>query len=178
MSDALEADARLAIEGDREALERVLRELGPPMKAAVRAMVPPAEVEDIVQNALVAFCDALTRFRFESSVKHLACRVAVHHATRSNRGRGRRTVRERTYGETKAIASEAPPANELLLNDLHLLMAEIPEAQAEVFVMRTVMGYSIEEIGTIVEAPPNTVRSRIRLAKAALQKILDAGDWP
>lgn len=178
MHDPFESDARRAIDGDRRALERLLRELGPPMKAAIRAMVPPAETDDIVQNALVSFCDALTRFRFDSSVKHFACRVAVRQAQVHNRGRGRRKVREQDHGKAQ-MSQPPPPVNSTVVrDDLHRLLEFISEEQAETFVMRTVMGYSIEEIAAAQQIPANTVRSRLRAAKSALRKVLDEGGWP
>ena len=58
-------------------------------------------------------------------------------------------------------------------NDLvRAAIDELPSPQAEALVMRVVFGYSVEEIAAEANAPVNTVRSRLLLAKAALRRRL------
>jgi RNA polymerase sigma-70 factor (ECF subfamily) len=53
------------------------------------------------------------------------------------------------------------------------LLAELPEAQSETLAMRAVLGHSIDEIAEALDVPINTVRSRLRLAKAALRERIE-----
>ena len=52
---------------------------------------------------------------------------------------------------------------------LRTLLREMPETQAETLMLRLALGHSVEEIASITNAPLNTVRSRLRLAKEALR---------
>ena len=49
----------------------------------------------------------------------------------------------------------------------------LPEDQREVFTLRQVVGLSFKEIGEIVGAPENTVKSRMRYALEKLRTLLD-----
>jgi RNA polymerase sigma-70 factor (ECF subfamily) len=54
------------------------------------------------------------------------------------------------------------------------LLDQLPEEQAETFALRVAMGFSLPEVAAATGAPLNTVRSRIRLAKEALRRRIDA----
>ena len=53
------------------------------------------------------------------------------------------------------------------------LLDELPKVQAEVVVMRMVLGYSVEEIAVATQVPVNTSKSRLRVAKEYLRRRLD-----
>ena len=53
-------------------------------------------------------------------------------------------------------------------------MLEIPEEQAEALGLRIMLGWSLEEVAQAAGAPLNTIRSRLRLAKEALRKRIEA----
>ena len=53
------------------------------------------------------------------------------------------------------------------------MLADLPSAQAEALVLRSVLGYSFEELAAATGSPVNTVRSRIRLAKEALRRRIE-----
>jgi RNA polymerase sigma-70 factor (ECF subfamily) len=167
--DPLLEVARSAAGGDRGAQRTLLEAAAPAMTAAVRAMVPRAELDDAMQEALVALIRSLPSFRFECSVKHFACRVAsrsasVHNRTRTRRARSDDLGRPASEEIARDPDRDARRRGELLRE---LLMA-LPEAQAEAFALRVVLGYTLEEVASATGAPSNTVRSRLRLAKEAL----------
>ena len=170
--------ARKAAQGDRESLRELLVRVAPPMKGAVRAMVPASEVEDVVQEALIGLVRSLPKFRFESSVKHFACRIAVRQALQSNRGRKRRTDAyhraEEQGGARPQEPAELSEDRDHCRRTLSELIADLPEAQAEALIMRFVWDYTLQEIAEATATPKNTVRSRLRLAKRALVEKLEA----
>ena len=57
---------------------------------------------------------------------------------------------------------------------LSQLLAEIPEEQASALAQRVLLGLTLEEVAHESGAPFNTVRSRIRMAREALQSRLRA----
>jgi len=52
------------------------------------------------------------------------------------------------------------------------LVAELPELQAEVLALHTMLGYTVEETAKVTGAPVNTVRSRLRTALSALRQAV------
>jgi RNA polymerase sigma-70 factor (ECF subfamily) len=54
------------------------------------------------------------------------------------------------------------------------LLEIIPQEQAEALALRTMLGWSLQEIAAASAVPLNTVRSRLRLAKEALRSKIEA----
>lgn len=171
--------ARAAAQGDQKALQALLRVVGPSMSAVLRRMIPASAHEDAVQEALIALVRALPSFRFESSVKHFACRVAVRSGTVFSRTRFRRGRAD----DLGRLAHELHPPSATPLDDAVLerrrqlvadLCASLPPEQAETLTLRVVLGYTLQEVSEATGAPVNTVRSRVRLAKEALRKRIEA----
>lgn len=68
-------------------------------------------------------------------------------------------------------SAAASPAAELRLI-VSSLLGVLPTVQAQALLLRFVLGCSLQEIAEIAVVPLNTVRSRIRLAREALQRRL------
>jgi RNA polymerase sigma-70 factor (ECF subfamily) len=173
--DPLRALVRAAAGGEREAMARLLSLVAPPVTATLRALLggAHAELEDAVQEALVAIAASLERFRGESSFLHYARRIAVRTALGLRRARehGARKVAE-------SLAEPAPPPappellpreREQRLAALLTLLDELPEGQAECLAYRVLLEVPLPQIAREVGVPVNTVRSRVRLARNHLR---------
>ena len=57
------------------------------------------------------------------------------------------------------------------------LIRRVRPVQAETLVMRVVLGFTVEEIALATEVSVNTVKTRLRLGKSALRKLLAAHAW-
>jgi RNA polymerase sigma-70 factor (ECF subfamily) len=57
---------------------------------------------------------------------------------------------------------------------LRRLIVELPEEQAETLLLRVVLGHSVEEIAEETRTPLNTVKSRLRAARATLRERIAA----
>jgi len=76
----LEDLARLAIDGDRGALDLVVRELQPDIYAlALRMLWNKEDAEDATQEILVRVITRLSQFDFRSRLRTWAYRVAVNY---------------------------------------------------------------------------------------------------
>jgi RNA polymerase sigma-70 factor (ECF subfamily) len=171
-----------ALDGEGAAIEQLIAELAPPLLRAVRAMLGPehADVEDLVQEALIDVVDALPAFRGECTLQHFAIRIAARKVStskqRARSGRGfielfwRREAPLRTTVTSPCEASIMERRRHLLDE----LLAQLPAAQAETMLLRSVLGYSFEEVAAMTRVPLNTVRSRMRLAKDALRRRIEA----
>lgn len=168
--------------GDARALEELLAVTTPPLLRAVRMLIGAergADLEDVVQDVLLDLVDALASFRGESTFLHFAIRIAVRKTSVARR----RAVSVRGWlerfhlGRAPLVHSPATPQDDTRASRRRALLrdvvADLPEAQAEALILRSVLGYSFDEVAATTGAPLNTVRSRLRLAKEALRRRIE-----
>jgi RNA polymerase sigma-70 factor (ECF subfamily) len=177
--DPLRALAAAASRGDLEAQRTLLVAIGPSLLRIVRGVLGNAhpEVQDTLQEAMVAVHLALGSFRGECTTLHFACRIAVQTAMNARRKAGYRS----------RLTPSAPPADlvDLARDDrspselveaarrreaLRQLLCELPAVQAEVLALHTLLGHTVEETAAATQVPVNTVRSRLRNALASLRE--------
>jgi RNA polymerase sigma factor (sigma-70 family) len=180
-ADPLRAIASAAARGDRTAQRTLLLETGSALLRTVRAVLGGAspDLEDVFQEAMTAAHLALPGFRGECSTLHFVCRIGVQTAMNARR-RGRTRARHLEVtddGELAELArDDVSPADLLAVarrrRALRRLLNELPEPQAEVLALHTMLGYTIEETAQVTGAPVNTVRSRLRAALAALRQAV------
>lgn len=173
-ADPLVAVADAARRGDPVATRRLLVAVGPAVLGVARAVLGRGDrdLEDVVQEALVGVINGLPTFRGESSVVHFARAIALRRALDQRRSRARRGVTVELEDDSLVATGESPDETVLAARRrkvLRELLGELPPEQAEAFAQRVLFGFSNEEIATQMNAPLETVRSRLRLAKAALR---------
>jgi RNA polymerase sigma-70 factor (ECF subfamily) len=167
-----------AVAGDPAAICALLRELAPEVARVARAVLGPHDMalDDTIQDALLSLMNALPSFRRDCSIRRYANRIAARTALLA-RSRSR-AVSER---EARFSLDDRPPP---YIGDRHYLELRrkafvhrifdtLPEPQAAAIALRFLLGYSLEEISQAVDAPINTVRSRIRLAKEVMRAHLE-----
>jgi RNA polymerase sigma-70 factor (ECF subfamily) len=177
-SDPLRGIAAAAARGDRAAQRTLLIETGSALLRTVRAVLGSGspEIEDVLQEAMTAVHLALPGFRGECTTMHFVCRIAVQTAMNARR-RGRTRARHLATTDDAELAElsrdDVSPAELVAAarrrSALRRLLGELPEAQAEVLALHTVLGYTVEETGRVTGVPVNTVRSRLRAALSALR---------
>jgi len=175
--------ARAAAGGDPVASRTLLTVLGPHLLRVVRRVLGGdcAEVEDVAQECAIELLKVLPRFRAESSVKHYACRVALH-TTMNARRRLRASKRQASWAADQPLeeirGSEALPDHRIASREgvrlLRQLCDELPEGQAEALALHCVLGYTVDEAAAIAEIPRETLRSRLRLAKRTLMRCAES----
>ncbi len=169
--------ARAAMDGDSVALRTLLTSVGPNILRVVRRVIGSShpDVEDVTQECAVEFVSALRRFRGESSIQHFAARVALRAAMNARR---RQRAAKRSHNgpepvEADETAGQDSPPDALAASRASAQLARelcdsLPPAQAEALALHCVLGYTMNEVASICGAPLETVRSRLRAAKAAL----------
>jgi RNA polymerase sigma-70 factor (ECF subfamily) len=174
----LAAWVRGALSGDVSATQRLLQYVAPHVRRTVKGMLGAQhpDLEDTIQEALLAFIKALPAFRFESEINHYVVRIAFRVALATKRRTKRFTDRfELTSAPEQTPGTESPAAREVDLageqrRALERALAKLPHAQAEVIVLWLVLEHSIAEVASICDVSPNTVKSRLRLAREALHR--------
>jgi RNA polymerase sigma-70 factor (ECF subfamily) len=171
-----------AATGDPAATRQLLMLVAPAVLRSVRLVLGTRspDLEDVTQQALMAFVSALPTFRGECHPAGFASRIAVH-AALSNRRRIAR-LRVVPYGAKElATATDLgrPPHDDsgtagYQRRCVRDLLAHLPQDQAEVLALHVVVGHSLAEISQATSVPLNTVKSRLRLAKQALRRHLES----
>jgi len=127
------------------------------------------QAEDVLQET---WCDVV---RSIASLKDAAAFPAwIYRISRDRAWRLLRKERPESPLDEANIPAAAPEP-EFTADDaaaVHAALAELPEEQREVLVLRFVEGLSYEEIAAICAAPLGTVRSRLFYGKEALRKLL------
>ncbi len=173
--------ARAAAAGDVTATRRLLEAVAPRMTRVVHAVLGGghADADDVVQQSLIALVQALPSFRGECEPVQYGSRIAVRTAVAA-RKRARTLESRRDDGvDADTLVSTRPLPSELARATrrkeiIRELLADIPDEQAESMALRFVLGWSLDEIAQATRAPVNTVRSRLRIAKQALRKRIEA----
>lgn len=148
----------------------VLEAVAPKVLRVCRSVLGPhaADVDDAMQESLVALLHALPAWRGQGSLSHYACRIAVRVASRiREKARARGTTAAAVAAE-QATRTTPRAASAELADALRDLLDELPPAQAETLVLRFVLDYSPSEIAAAMGVPVNTVRSRVRLGRTLL----------
>jgi len=180
--DELSAIARAAAEGDRSATHALLVALAPHLLRTVRSLFGrnDPDAEDVAQEAALVVIGALPAFRGESSVQRFATRTAVLVAMNARRKR----AASKRGGDQVALATDLdelvaqPDGPEQRLvqaqaaNAVRALLLTLPAAQAEALALHCVGGCTLAEIAASTNAPLQTVKSRLRLARRALRLTL------
>jgi RNA polymerase sigma-70 factor (ECF subfamily) len=136
------------------------------------------DLDDVVQVALAAFVRALPAFRGECDPAGYASRIAARVAVNA-----RRRARASPVVDAPAALDEAPEhapwpfertAAERRKGVVRELIRTLSREQAETVALRFILGFSLDEVAIVTGAPVNTVRSRLRLAKEALRRRIEA----
>jgi RNA polymerase sigma factor (sigma-70 family) len=172
--------AERAVGGDLAAIQQLIAFVWPAINRVVASVLGSraADIEDVVQQSLIAVLRALPAFRGECHPIGYASRIAVREALRARRRHQVEASRlkslERHALDPEDPTANADPAAERRRQLLRGLLADLPEEQAEALALRVVLGWSLEEVARESGVPTNTVRSRVRLAKEALWRRIEA----
>jgi RNA polymerase sigma-70 factor (ECF subfamily) len=177
----LTALAHRARDGDTDATRSLLREIVPAVRRTCKGVLGSehADLEDTIQESLVAFVQALPSYRFDGDITHYAVRIAfratLHTKKRSIKWRDRFRLTG-TIEETTDFASSSP-SEELMLTQrrkaLERVLGKLPREQAEALTLRIMLDFSMNDIASICDVPLNTVKTRLRLGKDALRRHME-----
>jgi RNA polymerase sigma-70 factor (ECF subfamily) len=144
-----------------------------------------ARAEDLTQDCWMRFLDAAPGWNPDGRFKIWLYAVARNLATDESRRashRAHRSLDAPVHGrpladrvpsggrDPEATASDAEVRPRLLG-----AIAELPEEQREVFLLREYEGVSFAEIAEVTGAPVPTVKSRMRYALESLRRALEEG---
>lgn len=148
----------------------------------VRMLNDREEALDVAQEVFVALHGALGQFRGESRLSTWIFKVAKNHCLNRLKYLGRRQksktdeLSDVPEGELAAHQPHPSPQEALLGKEqqarVQKAIAQLPEEQRLLVILRDIEGLAYEEIVQITDQPEGTVKSRLHRARAALAQIL------
>ncbi|MEV8378531.1 sigma-70 family RNA polymerase sigma factor [Kribbella sp. NPDC056861] len=173
--DALRRAAAL---GDADAFAAVIERHGPAMFRYARRMLNDhGDAEEVVQDAFVAAWKALPEFRGESALRTWLFTLTARKAIDLLRKKRPTPVGDETLSALPAGGSDPvdPAVRTELLEALDAALAELPDRQRAVWLLREIEEMSYHEIAEVLATTPTVVRGQLARARIALQEKLE--DW-
>lgn len=181
---------RYAEQGDVDAFEQLLTRHRDPLFRFLLKKTGgrQAPAEDLLQETFARVVDNASAYEpshaFSTWLYTIArnlsidrSRQASHNRTESleasdTPGEEDRPRRDRLVDE-EASSSTVAHDRQAFRERLQDALDDLPEDQRDVFVLREVSGLTFPEIADVVDAPPGTVKSRMRYALKALRRHLE-----
>ena len=139
------------------------------------------DCEDVIQVTFAKVLNALSRYREENHFRSWLFRIGHNEAVNVIRHRKRFVpdAAPEIHPEAQPAASVRPedPSRQLnraeRIRALNEAIANLPEAEREVVILRLQEDIAFKEIARITEAPVGTVLARMHNAKKRLKTILE-----
>jgi RNA polymerase sigma-70 factor (ECF subfamily) len=170
-----------AVAGDEQCFALIWRDLQPALLRYLRMVVARGAADDVASETWLDVVQTLGRFRGdEQGFRAWVFTIARHRALDWQR----RAIRQQALLGTELLVPHTGPddpaaaAMETLSTEAALaLLAGLPQAQAEVVLLRVVVGLDVAQVARIVGKPPGTVRVLVHRGLRRLAKQL-AADAP
>lgn len=165
-SEELSPWVRRAQQGDRSALEELMRVTLPMARRIAASVVHRDQIDDAVQEGYLLICRKLKQLKKPEAFKAWFSRILLHVCYETCR---------RTK-PTEELVEELPEESrtEHILNALTLRQAldRLTKTDRDVLILRELTGLSYEELSYTLRVPVGTVRSRLSNARKHLKEAL------
>jgi RNA polymerase sigma-70 factor (ECF subfamily) len=161
--------------GDPDGIRRFLEAVEPWVARTCRGVLGAGhpDVDDAVQECLLAAVKALGKYRFQGDVRHFVGKIALRMAIAIKRRSTARWRHQQRLGAEPTLEALPMVSLEWSSDEIELVRRvfdQLSSEQSEAVFLRVMMGYSVEEIARMTKASTNTVKSRLRLGKDAVRK--------
>jgi RNA polymerase sigma-70 factor (ECF subfamily) len=159
----------------RAAAGVLMAEILPRVRNLVRYLVRGDQgVDDLAQEALVAILRGLATYRGDAPLLAWVDRVVVRSTFERRRRERLRNTREGAEipSDDGPLMRQSAPEIALDRRALVLALEHMNPQQRDALVLHHVVGMSVPEVAQSLEAPIETVRSRLRLGMAQLRERL------
>jgi RNA polymerase sigma-70 factor (ECF subfamily) len=142
-------------------------------RLAARLGVPPAQVDDVVQEAFIVADQRAAEIAAGSERGYL---IGIVVRVSANQRRRQKTRADYAAGLAQeaapgaAIDAEQLLAQKQLRQLLDVVLDELPSEQRSVLVLHELEGFSVGEIALLLELPRGTVASRLGRARSRFSK--------
>ena len=162
----------LGATGNRESLERLLGELRPKLhRYCARMTGSVVDGEDVVQEALVKAIEALPEAGSLASPESWLFRIAHNAALDFLRRRARHNAVRSDEDPDMVIDPVTPvEGRQVAAASLRTFM-RLPVAQRSSVILMDVLGYSLEEIGAVMDTSIPAIKAALHRGRARLREL-------
>lgn len=163
--------------GDRAAMEVVLSEVAPTIQRfGARLCGRGGELDDVVQDTLLAVAKNLSRFEARASLSSWVFALTRSACSRRHRGLANAQTPETLDALVDAAAAEPSPEEAASRGELDRAVSRalegLPVDYREVLVLRDVEGLTAPEAAEVLGIGVDALKSRLHRARAALRQAL------
>jgi RNA polymerase sigma-70 factor (ECF subfamily) len=157
--------------GDREAFTELFERYRQPVYAFFRRRLShPARAEELTQECFVALIENAKRYEPRASFRSYFYGIAMKLVLAERRKAGREVAEnEKLDSRSNPVGADPSPESGIWVRDA---LAKLDDSAREVLMLREYEQLSYLEIGTLMQMPVNTVRSRLFRARTALKEQL------
>ena len=158
--------------GDREAMERLLERLAPPLTRFIGRISPPLR-DDVTQDVLWTIVRKIRWLEDPAALRPWAYRIAAREAWKQLRHERRHSAgvsEEVLDGLPAPDPVELPPA----ADDLRRHLARVSPASRLVLVLHYLEELTLDRVAVVLEIPPGTVKSRLAYGLKQLRQAMGA----
>lgn len=146
-------------------------ELGVLRAAAYRILGNPAEVDEVVQEALIKAWNKFDQFHGEAKLSSWVYRITVNLSCDRIRKNKRETEKLKSYAESCATDAECHENG--ALGALAEAIAELPELYRDAILIGVLGDFAAPEAASVLSCSINTMYQRIYKAKQLLREKLE-----
>ena len=171
----------LALKGNLEAFEKVYRATSDFIyNVAYRVTNNKEDAEEVSQDVALKIYNKLPSFRFRSSFKTWAYRIAVNAAINAYKRKSKEKGRRADYDDTVALKTSYDIRQESIDREddealLKSMLDILNPDQRTCVILKDIEGLSYKEVAEVLKININTVRSRLKRAREALMKFRQKG---
>lgn len=141
-------------------------------RCARRLGVPGAGLDDVVQDVFLVVARRLAEFRREASAKTWLFAITLRVVREHRRSTFRHLRRVEAYAEAQPPEASDPIARSDATRTLLQLLDTLDDDRRSVYVLAELEGLTAQEIADGLRLNINTVYSRLRAARAQLERAL------
>lgn len=145
------------------------------LRLARRMTTSDADAADVAQEAFITLLRQFPGFRLRGRLTTFLYPVVRNRALAAGRRRSVLRLDQDSCPEAGSELSAGPLPIEF--DHLRAAVADLPEPQREVLLMRLVDDMEVAEVATALGIPPGTVKSRLHTALATLRSDPRARPW-
>jgi RNA polymerase sigma-70 factor (ECF subfamily) len=168
--------------GDSSAFDALVQRWERKIQGAVyRIMGPGEDARDLTQETFLRAYRGLSTFKSEARFSSWLYQIALNlcrDRLRQKRGRTLVSLEDLEPHQSARIQTPGPSAQEVVeARDLSRLissvMAELPEEQREVIVLKEYQGLTFQEIANVLRVPVSTVKTRLYRGLVQMREHLE-----
>ncbi len=162
--------------GSEDALRRIYEKYLNYLLSVAMAFLNDAPAsEDIVHDVFVSLAQSASRFQVRGNLKHFLATCVANRAR--DRLREGKRHQNRHAADAGVEPQSAPPEDHLICTEraglMYEALAQLPDEQREVIVLRVKAGMKFQQIAELQNASYVAVQARYRRGLETLRSILD-----